>query len=387
MTKNIVIGLDIGTAFVRAVACEYRPGTNVPQVLALVKKNSRGLRRGYIVQFDEVVQSINDTIGETERIIGTKVKHIILSVGGSTLESKVVEGGIIVSRADSEINSTDINRAIDASEGNLDVTNKTVIQRFPLAYRLDGKKIIGRPDGMKGSRLEAQVLFITYSAPHLKNLLSAISACGLHVDDIIAAPLAASFAVITPLQKTAGCVLANIGSQTTSIVIFEEGLPISLRVFPIGSTDITNDIALGFQIPIEEAEKIKTSETDKNVSHQKKLDQIVEARLSDIFEFIENHLKRLGRSGLLPAGIIITGGGSGINEIENRAKNFFKLPAKVSIPIVAANSRNQIRDSAWSVAYGLCLVAKDIEPEENMSQQIFKNILLNLWRWIKEILP
>ncbi|MEX0910294.1 MAG: cell division protein FtsA [Candidatus Paceibacterota bacterium] len=386
MTKNIVIGLDIGTAFVRVVACEYKPGSNIPQVLALVKKNSRGLRRGYVVQLDEVTNSINEAISETERIIGTKIRHIILSVGGSTLESKVVEGGIIVSRADSEINTTDINRAVDASESNLDVTNKTVIQRFPLAYRLDGKKIIGRPDSMKGSKLEAQVLFITYSAPHLKNLLGAIATCGLHVDDIIAAPLAASLAVTTRLQKTAGCVLANIGSQTTSIVIFEEGLPISLRVFPIGSTDITNDIALGFQIPLEEAEKIKTGETD-NSSRQKKLDQIVEARLSDIFEFIENHLKRLGRSGLLPAGIIITGGGSGINEIENRAKNFFKLPAKVSVPIVAANSRNQIRDSSWSVAYGLCLAAKDIEPEEKINIQIFKNILLNIWRWIKEILP
>ena len=388
MTRNIVIGLDIGTASIRAVACEYKPGNSIPQVLSLVKKNSRGLRRGYIIQFEEAVSSIREALVETERIIGTRVKHVVLAIGGSTLESKLIEGGIVVSKADNEITSNDINRAISASESNLDITNKTVIQKFPIAYRLDGKKIIGRPIGLKGSKLEAQVLFITYSTPHLKDLLAAVEAAGAHIDDIIAAPLAASEAITTRLQKTAGCVIANIGSQTTSIAVFEEGLPISLRVFPIGSTDITNDIALGFQIPLEEAEKIKTGEVDNNTP-QKKLDQIIEARLSDIFEFIENHLKRLGRSGLLPAGIIITGGGSGIAEIEERAKHFFKLPARISIPTVANNSRNQIKDSSWSVAYGLCLKTKDNESSEPklINITIIRRVLAQIWKWLKELLP
>ncbi len=201
MTRNIVIGLDIGTASIRVVACEYKPGNSIPQVLSLVKKNSRGLRRGYIIQFEEAVSSIREALVETERIIGTRVKHVVLAIGGSTLESKLIEGGIVVSKADNEITSNDINRAISASESNLDITNKTVIQKFPIAYRLDGKKIIGRPIGLKGSKLEAQVLFITYSTPHLKDLLAAVEAAGAHIDDIIAAPLAASEAITTRLQK------------------------------------------------------------------------------------------------------------------------------------------------------------------------------------------
>ena len=386
MNRNIVTGLDIGTASTRVVVCEYKNGNQIPQVLALVKKNSRGLRRGYIIAREEVAANIKEAISEAERVAGVKIKHITLSLGGISLESKIVEGGILVSRAENEITQTDINRAIDASEGGVDTENKTIIHRLPIAYRLDGKKVLGNPEGLSGSKLEAQVLFITYSKAHLKDFVTAVEEADLKVEDVVASPLAASLCTTTKLQKTAGCVIANIGSQTTSIVVFEESLPVSLRVFPIGSTDITNDIALGFQIPLEDAEKIKTT-PGENMKSQKKLDQIITARLSDIFEFIENHLKKVGRAGLLPAGIIITGGGSGISEIEEQAKDFFKLPAKVSIPTVTSNSRNQIRDSAWSVAYGLCLFTSDNEPDEKISLQIVKKGFSNIIKWAKELLP
>ncbi|OHA58525.1 MAG: cell division protein FtsA [Candidatus Vogelbacteria bacterium RIFOXYD1_FULL_44_32] len=387
MTRNIVTGLDIGTASIRVVVCEYKNGSQVPQVIALVKKNSRGLRRGYILQFDEATASIKEAVQEAERIAGFKIKSVILGVSGATLESRIIEGGVVVSRADSEINANDINRAIEATEGGLpDTANKSIIHRVPIAFKLDGKKVTGRPEGLKGARLDAQVLFVTYASNHLKDLLSATESAGVKVEDVAASPLAASLCLTTKLQKTAGCVLANIGSQTTSIIIFEEGLPISIRVFPIGSTDITNDIALGFQIPLEEAEKIKTGEVDANTP-LKKLNEIIEARLSDIFEFIENHLKRLGRNGLLPAGIIITGGGSGISEIESLAKDYFKLPAKVALPAVSTSSRNQIRDTAWSVAYGLCIFGADSEVEESMGLKIARETKYNIIRWIKELLP
>ena len=387
MTRNIVTGLDIGTASTRVVVCEYTGGSPVPQVLALVKKNTRGLRRGYILQADEAAASIKEALKEAERVSGLKIKQVILGIGGATLESKIIEGGVIVSRADSEINGNDINRAIEASEQGLpEMGNRSIIHRVPVAFKLDGKRITGRPEGLKGARLEAQVFFITYASNHLRDFIATVETAGVRVDDIAAAPLAASLALTSKLQKTAGCVLANIGSQTTSIIIFEEGLPISLKVFPIGSTDITNDIALGFQVPLEDAERMKMGELDPAGS-PKKLDEIIEARLSDIFEFIENHLKRLGRNGLLPAGIIITGGGSGIAEIETMAKQYFKLPARVAIPAVAATSRNQIRDSGWSVAYGLCLFGADFQAEESLGLKLAKSTKSNIIRWIKELLP
>ncbi len=388
MARIIATGLDIGTSSIRVVVCEYKPGSNVPEVLALVRKSSRGLRRGYIIQVDEAVNSIKETLNEAERLAGVKIKSVLLAVGGVSLESKVADGSVIVSRADAEIGDLDINRVLDSSEQSLatDINNKSILHRIPLAFKLDNKKILGRPDGMKGAKLETRTLFVVCGTQHLKDLISAVEATGVRVDDIVAAPLAASFSTLTKIQKAAGCVLANIGSQTTSTVVFEEGIPISLQVFPLGSTDITNDIALGFQIPLEDAERIKRGESEP-ASSRKKLDQIIDARLSDIFEFVENHLKKIGRNGLLPAGIVITGGGSGISNIEDMAKSYFKLPAKTSQSAILGSSHNQIKDSAWSVAYGLCLFGSDAEAEESIGRRMFKNTKSSFIKWLKELLP
>lgn len=368
--------------------CEYKRDSGIPEVLALVRKPSKGLRRGYIVQFDEAVGSIKDALTEAERLAGVRIRNVLLAVGGVSLESKVADGSIIVSRADAEIGELDIGRALDASEQALasDIANKSIIHRIPLAYKLDNKKILGRPEGMKGSKLEVRSLFVLSSTQHVSDLIRAVEASGTHVDDIIAAPLAASFSTLTKLQKTAGCVLANIGSQTTSTVVFEEGIPIAVSVFPIGSTDITNDIALGFQIPLEDAERIKRGESEP-ANNRKKLDQIIDARLSDIFDLVEAHLRKIGRNGLLPAGIVITGGGSGIDTIEDNAKHHFKLPAKTATAAILASSHNQIKDAAWSVAYGLCLFGSDSEAEESVGQRLFKPIKTNFLKWLRELLP
>ena len=182
MNRNIVAGLDIGTASIRIVVCEYKNGSSVPQVIALVKKNSRGLRRGYIVQADEASASIREAKDEAERVAGGKIRQVILGIGGTTLESKIIEGGVIVSRADSEINANDINRAVEASEQGLpDTANKSIIHRVPIAFKLDGKRVTGRPEGLKGSKLEAQVLFITYASNHLRDLVAATESDGLRV--------------------------------------------------------------------------------------------------------------------------------------------------------------------------------------------------------------
>ncbi len=387
MSRHIVTGLDIGTASIRVIVCEYKSGSSIPRVLALVKNPSRGLRRGYVLQPDEVRYSIKETINEAERQAGIRIKRVFLSLGGITLESKIAEGGIAPGRADSEINETDINRAIEASEANLpDTKNKTVMHKIPLGFKLDGRRVLGRPEGLKGAKLEVKTLFILYSSQHLNDMLNLVEEAGLTAEDVIVSPLAASFSTLTKLQKTSGCVLANIGSQTTSIVVFEEGIPISVQVFPIGSTDITNDIALGLQIAIEDAENIKLGKKQSEVP-KKKLEEIVEARLSDIFELIENHLKKLGCNGLLPAGIVITGGGSGIDDIEEFAKKYFKLPAKRPTDTISSSSRNQIRDPEWSVAYGLCLYGSDSEAEESIGLKVARKTKIQFVRWLRELLP
>lgn len=374
----------------RIVVCQKKRGDNTPQVLAVAKKFSRGLRRGYVVNFNEAVDGFREVLAEAEKTINSKIRRAILAVGGVGLESKIVEGNVVVMRADSEFTASDIQRAIEISEKNLpDASNRHVLHRIPVGYKIDGKKVLGRPEGMKGNKLEARVLYITSLKQHLNDLIKVVEEAGVGVEDIVASPVAASLVSLDKVQKNAGCVLINVGSQTTSMIVYEENLPVHLQVFPIGSTDITNDIALGFRVPLDEAERIKKGEIE-SPSSKRKLDEIIEARLSDIFELMENSLKKIGRNGLLPAGVIITGGGAAVSEIDEMAKSYFKLPAKVAntTPI---GPKNKSLDSSWSVAYGLCLigcsntVVEDIE--EQTGTKLIKETRKNFLRWLKEFWP
>ena len=272
--------------------------------------------------------------------------------------------------------------------------NKQIIQTIPQAFKIDGQMLIGRPTGMHGSKLEAKVLFVVCLKQHLNDIIEAVEDAGIEVLDVIASPIAASMVSLTKSQKIAGCFLVNIGSETVSLSVFENNIPISLEVFPIGSTDITNDIALGFRIPINEAENIKLGHTGEMQYPKKKLDEIITARLSDIFELIEAHLKKIGRSGLLPAGIILTGGGSGIDTIEDVARVSLKLPSKVSSINFLSNIKNsQLQDSYWSVAYGLSVWGLNLSGSEdfitvfNIATESTERIFDKIIEWFKQFLP
>ncbi len=387
MNRNIVTGIDIGTHSVRILVAEQVKGEKTPRILSLKYKESRGLRHGYIVNFDEVVESLRGTIEEAEKSSGIRIKRAYVAVGGVSLGSSVAEGSVAVSRGDSEVSDHDVRRAVAASEINLaDAANRAVIHTIPISFKLDGKKVMGRPVGMRGSKLEVKTLFITCLNQHLNDLVNAVGEAGLSVEDVLASPIAASFATLNKLQKVAGCVLADIGAETVSIVIFEEGAPVSLQVFPIGSTDITNDIALGLRISLEEAEEVKRGQNSNHSAPKR--DSIIEARLSDIFELIEGHLKKIGRAGLLPAGIIIIGGGAKLNMIEEYAKSSLKLPAKV-VPISFKTSlKHQVVDTSWAVAYGLCLVGLyNLEGEETMGIRLVQKTKNHFLRWLEQFVP
>lgn len=388
MSRTIVTGLDVGSAAVRLVVCELGRGAKAPKILALSKAESKGLRRGYVVNGDEATEAIKRAVREAERASGVRIKRVFVGLGGVTLESKIGDSQIIVSRADAEITDNDVNRALELAEANVaDLANYRIIHTIPLSFKLDGKKILGRPDGMRGNKLETRVLFIVYLEQHLDNLVRAIEGAGLKIEDIVAAPIAGSLPTLSTQQKNVGCILTNIGSQTTAMIVYEDGIPITVQVLPIGSTDITNDIALGLRVPLDEAERLKLG-SENVLSFKKKLDEIIEARLSDMFELIEAQLKRIGRSGLLPAGILIVGGGGQIANIERLAKDALRLPARVYSPnIIDHQSKNQIRESGWLVAYGLCLFGLGADLEETLTNRVIRRTKNKFLRWLRELLP
>ncbi len=219
---------------------------------------------------------------------------------------------------------------------------------------MDHGTVSHNPIGLVGGKLEVETLFTTGAAQYMQNLVKGMETAGVAVDDIVAAPFAESISVLSKRQKEAGVALVNIGAGTTSIVVYEEGVPLSLEVFPVGSEHITRDIAIGFQLPMDAAEAMKCNSASES-GNKTRLANIIEARLSDIFELVDKHLKKMGRQKLLPAGVVITGGGANLADIAEFAKQELKLPAEVGIVQNIQSNYSKIQDPKWSVAAGLCL--------------------------------
>lgn len=353
--NNYICGIDIGTYSTKVLVAIFEKGKKRPTILAAGTSETKGMRLGYITNVDEISESIKKATKQAENILGKRIRKAYVSIGGVNLSSSVSNGSVIISKADQEITSLDISKVIANSEENLNTTNKKIIHTIPLSYKLDGKDIFARPAGLHGVKLEVKTFFITCLKQNIDDLVTALALAKIEVEDIFASPMILGNVLLENKQKIAGCVLADIGFETVSSIVFENNLPISVQVFPIGSMDITKDIALGLKISLDEAENIKLGSITGGDYSKKKIDEIIEARLIDIFELVENQLKRLKRNQLLPAGIIMTGGGSLVSGIEDIAKNQLKLPAKVGGTDYSMNTKFKIRDNGWHTVLGLIL--------------------------------
>ena len=389
MSELIITGIDVGTYQIKVAIVRVpknRDERALPQIIGTGFAESRGLRNGYIINEADVVRSIRSAVAQAEKAAGVNVKKAYLSIGSIGLDEMVSTGEIITSRADSEITQIDIEKATaDSEERIIDhIPNRKIIHAIPLRYRIDGEEVLGKPQGMKGTKLEVDTLFITTFEQHLNDLIGAVERTGVYVEDVMASPLAASFVILSKTQRRAGCIMANIGAETVSIVVFEDLTPISLKVFPIGANDITNDIALGLKITLEEAEKIKRGGITGTTFPKKKLEEIINARLSDIFELIDLHLRKIKKDGLLPAGIILTGGGSTTLGIQDLARTALNLPARIATLEVGKNTK--VRDASWAVAYGLCMIGASDEADTSPIG-IAKATKRTILEWLSQFLP
>jgi cell division protein FtsA len=391
MSKTIAIGIDIGTQQVKIIAAQNSESKEkpLPRVIATGLSESRGLRHGYVTNTGEITRSISEAISQINKTLENPARKAYLSVGGMGLGSIVVSSSIIITRADSEITEVEIEKVSEACESDLPssyMLNRKVIHAIPLGYKIDGKTVLGRPQGMKGMKLEISMLFVTCIEQHINDLVESVNNAGIEIEDVMAGPIASSMVTLTKAQRIAGCVLANIGAETVSIVVFENDTPISLEVFPLGGVDITHDIALGLKVSLEQAEEIKKNKNGDSNFSKKKIDDIVHARLTDIFELIENHLKKIGRNGLLPAGIILTGGSANINNIEEMARSILKIPAKVAKVQMDMIDKNSNKDSLFTVAYGLCLLGC-INTNSSSNKVSLNKAFRKIKKWFFQFLP
>ena len=390
MSEQIITGIDVGTYQVKVVIVRVIHKKNephsLPQIIGTGHAESRGLRNGYIINETDVIRSIRSAVAQAEKVAGIIIKKAYLSIGSIGIDEIISTGEIITSRADSEITTIDIEKVGQDSEERINdhIPNRKIIHAIPLRYRIDGENVLGKPEGMHGTKLEVDTLFITTFEQHLNNLIGVVERIGIYVEDVMASPLAASFVILNNNQRRAGCIMANIGAETVSTIVFEDLIPVSLKIFPIGANDITNDIALGLKITLEEAEKVKRGVITNINYPKKKLEEIINARFGDIFELIDLHLKNIKKDGLLPAGIILTGGGSVTLGMQEFARNTLNLPARIAT--LEFDKNTKIHDASWAVAYGLCMIGASDE-EESTAIGITKQTKKTILGWLNQFLP
>lgn len=400
-------GCDIGSSTVRTVVLERMNGNGLA-VAAASECQTEGMRRGAVVAPDIVAKSIQRSLADIHKHFSLDVDRASVSLGESRMGAFVSRGSVSVSRADGEITKEDANRALEAAEAALPrLGNRELVHSFPLTYTVDRDEFIREPVGMAGSKLEVEALFVAGFTQNIKNLLKACELAGLLVGDVLASCYAGSFHALSRKQKEVGTLFLDIGAQTSALAVFEEGLLISLEIIPVGSWHITQDIAVGFQIDLAAAERVKRGygafieqgkkeirlgDLPKNFEESfspKKLRDIVRARLDDIFELVSKHLKRINRSELLPDGVVLAGGGARLFDIQSAVREELRLPVEIASGVAGLSGRKElIAGPEWMTAVGLARHSADnTERQGNITRFFTSNFSRRIAKFLKALVP
>jgi cell division protein FtsA len=398
--SHYIVGLDIGSHTIKAVVGERKRDDRLTLVRA-IKMPALGLRKGVVQDVGEATQSLSPVLAEIKKISKSASGNIFLGIGSSDVSIQSSSGVVAVSRADSEIYQDDINRAIQSAHAVHIPPNRVVLHSIVKEYVVDGVSDIRDPLEMIGSRLEVKSLIIDAFAPSVKNVSKCVEILGGGLGGFILGPLADARAALTKSQKELGVVLINIGFGKTGMCVYEEGKLLHTAIFPVGSGNVTNDLAVGLKVPVAIAETVKLSfgsalakeisgrdsvDLSKIDAHaegvisKKFISQIIEIRLAEILEFVNNELAAIGRAKQLPGGAVITGGGAKLPGLVELARQELKLSAQIGIPdsafLSGANNESvqTVEDPEFACALGLLLTGYDREKETRAASRVFRGM-------------
>lgn len=350
MGKKILVGLDIGTSAIKAIVAECVNGH--PRIRGVVKEPSAGMSRGSIIDLAEATTAVSKVLGEVKRISKSAVRTVYVNVGTPQVKTQHSKGIVAVSRADSEIYQDDVERAIKASQAVNLAPNRVIVHNITREFIVDGVGDIMDPLGLSGSRLEVSGIIIDAFAPHVKAVLRVIELAGGKLGGLVLSPLSVSKAVLSKHQKDLGVVVVDIGAGTTGISVYEENKLVQIAVFPVGAGHITNDLAIYFKIPVTAAEHLKlnygyayskdiglketvdmkkfSEEHTGNVS-RRLIAEIIEARLAEVLEFVNNELRLIGKAGRLAGGAVLAGGGAKLPGLTELARQEFRMTTQIGL--------------------------------------------------------
>lgn len=376
-TSRYAAGIDIGTTQVRCVVAKIDDETGTPTIIGVGETKNSGMRKGSVSKIAGPSRAIDEALGEAERMSGYQVDAATISINGSHMFSTRVDGMIAVSSPGNEITSEDVDRVeeVAVTAGKLP-DNRDTIDIIPFNYRLDGQDGIKDPLGMIGKRLELSANVISAMAPHVANLHKVAEDASVQPNATIPSVVAAARAVLTEQQLEGGVAVIDFGGATTGIAIYEEGDLQYLSILPVGGNNITNDLAIGLKVDPSIAEQVKLQhasavvrQSSKNVTvkhddesvqfNTVEIDEIVEARLEEMFEAIDKELEKAGRKGKLPNGVVIVGGGAELRKLTEYAKQSLQLAVKKGVPKGFEGVMEQLKQPAYAAAIGLMF--SDIE--------------------------
>jgi len=391
---KIIAGIDVGTTKITTIIASKSEETGKINVIGVAVKPAKGLRRSQVVDIEEAVDSITESVEAAERMAGYSISRAFVSLSGAHIESINSKGVVAISEPEGEIVVDDVNRVVEAAPAISLPASREILHVIPRDFTVDSQKGIRDPVGMSGIRLEVETHIITGSATAARNLIKCIEELGIDVQALVFSGLASSESILTDTEKELGVCLVDIGGGTTSIAVFVENSLAYSSVLPIGAKNITNDLAIGLRVSLQSAEKIKLALSEKAVAKNTKekgkekkdelnlrqlginedvskvskktvVEGIIRPRLNEIFTMLGEELKKSGFSVAIPAGIVLSGGGARTVGIIEACKRTLSLPVRVGEPQGLAGLTEEINTSDFATSYGLILYGVKNLAKEN----------------------
>ena len=397
MSKDKVItAIDIGSSKVATIIAVLEPDSP-PNIIGVSAVESRGLRKGQVVDIEEAVKSITQSLEAAERMAGYSVSGAFVTAAGTQIESQNSKGVVAVSDPQSEITQEDVLRVVEAARAISLPSSREILHVIPRYFIIDSQSGVRDPVGMNGVGLEVETHIITGATTALRNISKCISSVGVDVEGMVFSGLASSYAVLTDTERELGVILVDFGGGTTDISIFTDGAPAHSAVLPIGARNVTNDLAIGLRVSLESAEKIKLAlskspivavelneqgeaidkkdedkldlislgiqEDIRNVSKKTLTDGIIKPRLREILNMVKLEIQKSGYLGLTPSGVVITGGGAQTLGFTELARQELDMPVRLGFPQGVKGLIDEVASSAMSSAVGLIFYGSQFEQE------------------------
>jgi len=374
--KDLIVGLDIGTSKIVAIVAEMRADGHY-EIVGLGQHESRGLKKGVVVNIESTVASIQRALEEAELMADCKIRTVYTGIAGSHIRSFNSSGMVAIK--DKEVTAADMARVIETAKAVNIPTDQQIVHVLPQEFIIDGQEDIREPIGMSGVRLEVKVHIVTGAVSAAQNIVKCVRRCGLEVNDLILQPLASSMSILTQDEKELGVALVDIGGGTTDIAIFTGGAIRHTAVIPIAGDQITNDIAMALRTPTPEADEIKLrfgiakqvladpneklevpglGDRAPRMLSRQALAAVIEPRIEELFSLVHQVIRESGYEELLSSGVVLTGGTSLLPGMVDLAEDIFLKPVRIGMPDYTGGLADVVRSPRYSTAVGLLAEAR-----------------------------